>query len=453
MKEKEKKEIEQNISVEPEVGKPSFFSRIKKRYESRQEKRLKKFKPEQLSDEENKKVEEKIEEATKETSKPAGKNKKIRSIVFFIFNIILVAGILIWNFLDNGDVPPLSFLELRLEYLVYTLLLLAGVVLADVMSVHRMIYRKTMRSRWHLSYKSSAVLRYYDAITPLASGGQAFMVTYLTSRDVPGSTALSIPISKLLFQNIAWIIVTFVCLVLSFSSGMNTLVSASSIIGFILAILMVVFILVMSLSKKFGLKLVTWGLKLLVKLHILKNYDKMYAKVVGFVEDYQSIMKEYSHAKFDVLYQLILHGLRNVCIFSMPFLIYQMFPVQSAVGIPIGTYGKFFIFTAMIDLASSFIPLPGGTGMNEITFTALFRTYLGQNTFWALLIWRFCSYYFYLLQGIGLLSYDTLYGNRKYRWVKTKRALQQESRDFRQEQIEIFRRERNKRRKKQAKAG
>ena len=238
MKDKEKKEVEQNISVDPEVGKPSFFSRIRKRYEKRQEKRLKKFKPEQLSDEETKKVEEKIEEATKETSKPAGKSKKIRSIVFFIFNIVLVAGILIWNFLDSGDVPPLSFRHLRMEYLVYALLLLAGVVLVDVFSVHRMIYRKTMRSRWHLSYKSSAVLRYYDAITPLSSGGQAFMVTYLTSRDVPGSTALSIPISKLLFQNVAWIIVTFVCLILSFSSGMDTLVSASSIIGFILAIVL-----------------------------------------------------------------------------------------------------------------------------------------------------------------------------------------------------------------------
>ena len=65
MKDKEKKEVEQNISVDPEVGKPSFFSRIRKRYEKRQEKRLKKFKPEQLSDEETKKLKKKLKRQPK----------------------------------------------------------------------------------------------------------------------------------------------------------------------------------------------------------------------------------------------------------------------------------------------------------------------------------------------------------------------------------------------------
>ena len=118
-------------------------------------------------------------------------------------------------------------------------------------------------------------------------------------------------------------------------------------------------------------------------------------------------------------------------------------------GGPVGSFAEFFVFTALIDLASSFIPLPGGTGMNEITFSALFTDYLGGYTFWALLLWRFCSYYFYLLQGIGLIAYDTVYGNRKYRWIKTKYALQEESKEFRRLQIENFRQERNKRRKKE----
>ena len=89
--------------------------------------------------------------------------------------------------------------------------------------------------------------------------------------------------------------------------------------------------------------------------------------------------------------------------------------------------------------------------MNEITFTYLFKTYLGGATFWALIVWRFCSYYFYLLQGIGILSYDTIYGNRKYRWIQVRRGLQAESLEFKRTQIENFRQERDKRRKKQKK--
>lgn len=427
--------------------KESFFSRIKTNYRAKQAKKLEQI--EKLSSQDDKKVEEKIVETTKEVSdyKSGGRKKKIKNILFFIFNIVLVVGILLWNILSSEDFEPFKFKEINLLFVLVVLFLLALIMLTDVVSVHRMIYRKTLRSRWPLSYKSLSTLRYYDAVTPLASGGQAFMVSYLTSRDIPGSTALSIPIAKLLFQQISWLIITFICLVVSFTNNMNTLVTAASIIGFVLAFLLVVIILFFSLSKKLGGKIVAWVLKILVKMKILKDFDKHYEKVIGFVEDYQSIMKEYSKSVWDILFQIFLHLLRFVFLFSIPFFVCCVFK-----GFDGSKYGEFFIYTALIDLASSFIPLPGGTGMNEITFTALFKGYLGGKTFWALLMWRFCSYYFYLLQGIGIIFYDTVYGNRKYRWVKKKFALQEESLKFRKMQIELFRQERNKRRKKQKKA-
>ena len=54
-----------------------------------------------------------------------------------------------------------------------------------------------------------------------------------------------------------------------------------------------------------------------------------------------------------------------------------------------------------------------------------------------------------LTSALSPLSYDTLYGNKKYRWIKAKLALQKESQDFKKIQIENFRRERTKRRIKQ----
>lgn len=447
----EKEKTKQNFDVMTEnaetTGKQNFFSRIKNKYKEKQLARLQK---EQLSAEENKKVEEKLEEATKEVNdKSNAKKKKILNIFYFVFNIVLVVGILIWNVFTTDDFTPLRLIDINFLNIFLVLLLLAGVVFVDVFTIHRMIYRKTLRSRWALSYKGLGILRYYDAIIPMSGGGQAFLATYLNSRDVPASPALSIPMGKLVFQQIAWIIVTFVCLVLSFINGTSqTFVSVASIIGFVLAFVAVAFIMFVSLSKKLGQKLVSWGIKLLVKMHILKDYDKYYDKVMNFVSDYQNIMKEYSHAKGEVILQISVHIVRYILMYSIPYFIYLCFPYQ---GGAIGNYGDFFIYAALIELASSFIPLPGGTGMNEITFAALFNDYLGGYTFWAMLMWRFCSYYFDLIQGIGVIIYDTVYGNRKYRWVKKKFALQEESQEFRKMQIESFRQERNKRRKKQKK--
>ena len=426
----------------------SFFSRIKTKYRARKAKKLAKIQNETLSAEETKKVKEKIEEANKEVSE-SGKHKKLKNIIFFVFNIVLVAGILIWNIMSSDDFTPLREQDLNGTYIAIVLFLLVGLISMDVIAVHRMIYRKTLRSRWALAYKATGLLRYYDDITPFAAGGQAFMATYLIGRDVPASTALSIPIAKLLFQQFSWLIVTFVCLIVSFVRGMTTLVSAASIIGFILAAGVVAIILFMSYSKVWGKKVIAWILKLLVKIKIIKNYDKHYAKVMNLVEDYQRIMREYKKAKLEVVFQVLIHGARIVLLYSIPYFIYLIFPYQ---GGEIGTYADFFVYTALIDLASSFFPMPAGTGMNEITFTALFNQYLRGSTFWALLLWRFCSYYVNLLQGLVLISYDTVYGNRKYRWLQTKYALQAESKEFRRMQIENFRQERDKRRRKQKKS-
>ncbi len=440
---KENTEIAEETSTSKGGG---IFSRLTNKIKTRKKEKLKQIENEKLSAEESKRVEEKIEEATREVAGSSSKKKKIKNIIFFVFNLILVAAILIWNIYTTDDFTPLGLFKINYSYILAALAMLAVIVFVDVVSVHRMIYRKTMRSRWHLSYKSLGIMRYYDAVTPLASGGQAFMVTYLTSRDVPASTSLSIPIAKLLFQNISWLIITFICLVISQTNGMGAFISTTSIIGFILCFAMVVVLLFLSLSKKLGMKLVAWLIKLLCKMRILKDYDKYYEKVHNVVEDYQNIMKEYSKAKFDIIYQLVLNILRFVCLYTIPFFIYCAF-----MGFDGSKFSEFFIFSALIELASSFIPLPGGTGMNEITFTYLFKTYLGGATFWALIMWRFCSYYFYLLQGIGILSYDTIYGNRKYRWIQVRRGLQAESLDFKRTQIENFRQERDKRRKKQKK--
>ena len=365
-----------------------------------------------------------------------------------MINIVLVIGILVWNLYSSDNSASVDFSQTAFQFIVVIILLLLCILCLDLFTVHRMIYRKTLRSRWYLSYKATAILRYYDAVTPMSSGGQPFMTTYLIGRDINGPTALSIPIAKLVFQQISWLIITFICLLVSVSIGIeiSTGVLTTSIIGFIIVFLVVLFILTISYSKKFGEKMVSGIVKLLVKIKILKNYEKNYAKVIGFVENYQHIMKEYSKAKFEVVLQIVLHGLRYICLFSIPFFIYCSFK-----GFNSSMYVEFFLFTALIDLSSSFIPLPGGTGMNEITFTALFHKYLGGATFWALLLCRFCSYYFYLLQGIAVLTYDTVYGNRKYRWVKKSFALQEESQEFKRRQIENFRRTRNLRRKQQKK--
>ena len=437
MEEKKEEILDLN---ESEPKRRSLFSRLRTKRKQRKNERIEKSNAE-LTAEVSKAVEEKLEEVNKEIAESKSKKTKKRNIIFWIFNLILILGILLWNVLSTNDFTPFVMLELDYSYVLVALLLLVGMVLMDVLSVHRMIYQKTGRSRWASSYKSVSIYRF----TPLVTGGQPFMVSYLTGRDIPATTALSIPITKLLFQSLAWLVLTTICLIYSFTQEMATFISALSIIGFILTLLIVVFIIFSAISKKGSAKIVGGIIKLLVKMRLLKDYDKHYTRVINFLDDYQKVMKEYTKEVFDIIYQFLLSAIRYIMMFSIPFFIYSAFK-----GYDPNMFGEFFVYTALIDLASHVIPLPNGAGVYEITFAWLFSRYLGGTTFWALLMWRFCTFYFYILQGICVIAYDSIYGNRKYRWIKKKLELQNESQEFRRTQIENFRRTREKRRKKQS---
>lgn len=46
---------------------------------------------------------------------------------------------------------------------------------------------------------------------------------------------------------------------------------------------------------------------------------------------------------------------------------------------------------------------------------------------WALLLWRFMTYYIYILQGLVVLVHYNVIGNKKYKWLKKKWELEAES--------------------------
>ena len=103
----EKEEVE--IGVEKNAfKKQSFFSRIKEKYLKKKKKKIDEIENQQLSEEEKKKIDEKFEVVEEEVKQSSGKKWKILKICFFVFNILLVAGILIWNVLTTPNFSPLN---------------------------------------------------------------------------------------------------------------------------------------------------------------------------------------------------------------------------------------------------------------------------------------------------------------------------------------------------------
>jgi len=388
----------------------------------------------------------KIDEYEQQVAVQKSKKKKIWNLIFFIFNILIVGAIIVYNVFGEDFT---SFGELQINgWAFLILILLFGLILyVDCLPISYLVKKACKRKRFGVSFKTTFCGRYYDAITPMATGGQPFQVTYLMSYNVPSSAALSIPIAKMFFMQLTWFFISFACLIFSFTNGgmYNTYVSIASYIGFICNFVVLFVNFFLAVSKSTGRKIVVRVLKLLQKMKIVKDYEKQYKKTTAYIEDYQNIMIQYMKSIKDFFFMFFTIALRTILIYTIPFVIYCML-----VEVNFAYYGVFFIMGVLIDLAASFIPLPGGSGMSEISFNAMFALYFPGKVVWALLIYRFFTYYVYLLLGAGISTYDFVYGKRKYQWIRKRRELQSESIEFKQVQIQNFRSERALRRRKQA---
>lgn len=390
-----------------------------------------------------------LDDSEKKVSKNSQKKKKIINILCFVANILVVAGLLTYQLIKE---PFVSIRGLGVNpWMLVLLFAIFGIMLVfDTFQIGYLVKMDTGKWRLGLSFKASALGRYYDAITPLSIGGEPFQVAYLRKYDVPASSSLSIPIARsIIFYQISFLILSITALIVSrTNTGFNAFASIMSILGFVISFFLLFMVVFLSISKNVGKKIVVRVLKLLQKMKIIKNYEKQYIRVTKYVEEFQTTCRRYMRSFKDFIINFLLAFVRLVILYSIPFIIYMCFFTDGTFDL----YFKFFVCGILTDLAASFFPLPGGTGMNEITFTALFSSYFsGGRLFWALILWRLMTYYLYIFLGVIVLTYDISYGNKKYRWMKKQQELQVETDTFRQIQIQKFRRERAKRRKREIK--
>ena len=100
-------------------------------------------------------------------------------------------------------------------------------------------------------------------------------------------------------------------------------------------------------------------------------------------------MQQYAKNPKDFVVLTLTSLIRMIIYYSIPFFIISFFNG----GIEGDMFMNIFVMCNLVDMASSFFPLPGGTGMNALSFQSAFATIVGQGDIlvWVLLGWRFFS--------------------------------------------------------------
>jgi uncharacterized protein (TIRG00374 family) len=361
-----------------------------------------------------------VEIAVNSTTKKKRKSN-LTSLLMLAVNIVLVYLLAssLFKSADDASISNLIMIQgSRLKYLSYGLLLFLIVMLCDSLLIAMILKLTTGKFRFFVSYKTSAIGKYYEAITPLSAGGQPSQILYLAKRKVSPGIATSVPLIRIMLINIATIILSTILFVFvvpqieatnSFMSILYGLLKILAYVGLVVNLFFLITVIIIASSKTLGRNLARNLIKVGTKLKIVKNYREAYKKLLNQVTEYQnSINYLRKHLGMAILLVLVV-SVEIIALASVPFVV-----SMGLTNIHFWSSNQFleFYFECLAKyyicyMASSYIPLPGGTGMMEISFVILFSSVIGSNfVVWAFLIWRLLSYYILIVQGFGITIGD-----------------------------------------------
>lgn len=370
-------------------------------------------------------IEDQVEKFQPVTKK--GKKKKILQILFLVVCSGLSIGLLAFTG-DNGvDTPFIEVWQnMRTGYLLIALLMLGIVILFDSLKFIYLTQVTTNKFRPFLSFKIGIIGRYYDCITPLGMGSQPFQIFYLSKRDVPVGVATSIPMLKFFLGQIAVLLIAFGLILftpldsgLGLGVGVLSAVKTTAIVGLSVDSFIPFFITFISLMPIVGKKITGGILKIGSKLKIVKNYEETYTKVISHVGEFQTSMRYVSSNIVHILALILLTVVEYVCYLAIPYYICLAFGSQPS--------WEFFFtvlaLNAITQFAVSLVPTPGNSGASEALFLVVFKNLFPTGAFWAMLIWRFLTYYSFIILGMIINLYDFIKQATKEKFIERRRIF------------------------------
>ncbi len=304
-------------------------------------------------------------------------------------------------------------------------LVFIGVVLLfmflDSMKYAYMLKISTGKFRFRTAMKTNFLGKYYDGITPLGTGGQPFQIYYLHKKDIPAGVATAIPLVRYIVTTIEFCLISTALIIVTGATnllngldsdwGAPVILAIASVSMFANLLIPIAMLLISFFPRK-GKKLVLKVVQLLHKMHIVKRPYSVMKKYIYEAEEYKRSMKALFTKWWKLIPLVVISVVNSLIHISIPF-----FAVMAIAGPTLGSVNHAELLFQIMCLATisyysaSLVPTPGNSGASEAMTTIVFFTLSSQVhglLGWIVLIWRFATYYVYILTGIGLNTFEII---------------------------------------------
>lgn len=347
--------------------------------------------------------------------------KPLLIILFILINVAVIAITAFSEFGNSENAATLSEVKLNWWFLIPAALCFLIAMWLEIHKYILMMFEMSRDKEKFNAKRAKKVARrtvllgkYYDNITPAAIGGQPFQIYYMRKNShLPSGVSTSIPIFGMISGQIGFIIIAVLCFLFGSASINNAVLIGTACFGLIFYAFWPITVMVATFLPKATSEIIGLLVKFLAKVHIVKNRKKAIEKAEYEINEYAKCVRKILRTRGLFIKTVLMSVAFSTLIAMIPFFVLTAFGGQV-------DFLPCFVTTVAVTSAVYFVPTPGNAGAAEGTFYVVFSALSSGYVFWAMLVWRFFSYYIYILMGPIIYFRMHLERRRDEKKAKTK---------------------------------
>lgn len=340
-------------------------------------------------------------EMEEQSNPEKAKRKKILRIVGAIVFVILNAIVLFFTARNDfsKDAPPITSAPFSGKNLLFLLCAIGCLVLAIaaetikfLMMMHRLGERVSLRA----ALETMILGKYYDYITPSGAGGQPFQIWNLHAKGYSQGAASAMPLASFVTMQFGFVLIAIPVFLFNNGAVDSVAIRIAAYVGLVAYMLVPIMIVLSAISPAASAKIVGFFVKIGAKLRLVKHPARTAEKAENALLRYSDSLKTIAKSPILLVALFVFSVLYQAAICAIPYFVVRMFGGQLG-------FIQSLSMCVYVYFSVTIIPTPGNAGAAEGSFYLLFNQLDTSGLFWAMLIWRFLTYYIFLI--LGLLVY------------------------------------------------
>ena len=352
------------------------------------------------------------------------KKKKIgKTAIKYTLSIVLLLGIalislyylLADNFFEIIDMMANS--KAAPVFSMIGCIIASFIVEGTVITIFSKLYRR--KYKIYQGVLNGLIGSFFSAITPFASGGQ-FVQTYtFTKQGVKASNGASILVMMFIVSQTVIVLYGTLALILGYNTTIKNMEAitifsfsfspiAISLIGYVINFFSLASLLLLSYCKPLHRFVLSYGINIAHKLHLVKDVQKKRTSLVAQVATFRIELTRLFKNYWVLIITLLLYIVKFTLINSLPYLAGLAFGEDMS-----GKYFDCLWSYSYVSMITAFVPIPGASGGAEYAFSTIFSSIYSSTvvTNSCNILVRSIAFYFTLI--VGMLTFFFYRGSPK----------------------------------------